>query len=67
MTIPEILKDLELYTGRFPRAALVAAIAQREAIIPELLKALEAVAQDPAAFAKKRDYMLHLFAFFLLA
>ena len=34
MTIPEILKELELYTGRFPKQAMQAAIEQREAITP---------------------------------
>jgi hypothetical protein len=32
MTIPEILKELEPYTGRFPMKAMRAAIEQREAI-----------------------------------
>jgi hypothetical protein len=67
MTIPEILKELELYTGHFPMKAMTAAIEQREAITPELLRVLEAVAEDPLAFAKRQDYMLHLFAMHLLA
>ena len=67
MTIPEILKALEPYTGHFPMEAMKAAIEQREAITPELLRVLEAVAEDAAGFAKRQDYMLHLFALFLLA
>jgi hypothetical protein len=67
MTIPEILKELEPYTGRFPMQAMQTAIEQREAITPELLRVLEAVAENPLAFAKRQDYMLHLFALFLLA
>ena len=51
MTIPEILKELESYTGRFPMAAMRAAIEQREAITPELLRVLEAVAGDPVQWA----------------
>jgi hypothetical protein len=43
-----------------------AAIGQREAITPELLRVLEAVADDPAKWAKRDNYMLHLFALFLL-
>ena len=42
MTIPEILKELEPYTGRFLVQAMQAAIRQREAITPELLRVLEA-------------------------
>src|SRR2546425_4557786 len=67
MTIPEILKELELYTGRFPMKAMRAAIEQREAITPELLRVVEAVADNPTEFAKRDDYMSHLFALFLLA
>ena len=67
MTIPEILKELEPYTGRFPMKAMQAAIEQREAITPELVRVLEAVAQDPVKHAEREDYMLHLFALFLLA
>jgi hypothetical protein len=67
MTIPEILKELEPYTGKFPMVAMRAAIEQREVITPELLRVLEAVAENPSEFAKRQDYMLHLFALFLLA
>jgi len=67
MTIPEILKELEPYTGRFPMEAMKAAIEQREAITPELLCVLETVAEDPPAFARREDYMAHVFALFLLA
>ena len=67
MTIPEILKELEPYNGRFPMKAMRAAIEQREAITPELLRVLESVAQDPVKHAEHKDYMLHDFALYLLA
>ena len=67
MTIPEILKELELYTGRFPMDAMRAAVEQREAITPELLRVLESVAEDPVRHAERKDYMLHDFALYLLA
>jgi hypothetical protein len=67
MTIPEILKELEPYTGRFPKQAMQAAIEQREAITPHLLSVVEAVAEDPVQYSRRKDYMLHLFALFLLA
>jgi hypothetical protein len=66
MTISEILGELTPYTGTFPESALQAAIEQREAIIPELLRCLEAVAADPVAFTDP-EYMLHLYALHLLA
>jgi hypothetical protein len=40
--IQEILKELELYTGKFPMEAMRAAIEQRDAITPELLRVVEA-------------------------
>jgi Protein of unknown function (DUF1186)/SEC-C motif len=67
MTITEILKELEFYTGRFPKKAMRAAVEQREAVTPELLRVLESVAGDPEKFAERKDYMLHMFALFLLA
>jgi hypothetical protein len=67
MTIPEILKELEPYTGRFPREAMRAAIEQREAITPELLRVVEAIAANPTEAAKREDYMLPVFALYLLA
>jgi hypothetical protein len=67
MTIPETLKELEPDTGRFPKKAMQAAIEQREAVTPELLRVLEAVAEDPVTHAGREGYMLHLFALFLLA
>jgi len=67
LTIPEILKELEPYTGRFPMEAMRAAIEQREAITPELLRVVEAIAANPAEFAKREDDMLPVFALYLLA
>ena len=54
MTIPEILKALEPYTGCFPMQAMKAAIEQRDAITPELLRIVEAVAENPSAFTAKQ-------------
>lgn len=67
MTIPEILKELEPYTGKFPMKAVKAAVEQRDAITPELLGVLETVAENPAEWAKREDHMLHVFAIYLLA
>jgi hypothetical protein len=66
MTIAEIIDALTPYTGGFPTQAIREAIAQREAITPELLRILKEVGESPEAFARN-DYMLHLFATYLLA
>jgi hypothetical protein len=44
-----------------------AAVEQREAITPELLRVLETAADNPQGFAKRQGYRLHLFALYLLA
>jgi hypothetical protein len=67
MTIPEILQELEPYTGRFPMKAMQEAIEQREAITPELLRIVEAIAANPTEFAQRDGYMLPVFALYLLA
>jgi hypothetical protein len=67
MSIPEILRGLTLYTGRFPEEAVQAALSEREAITPHLLQELRAVAAAPAEYAQRKDYMLPIFTAFLLA
>jgi hypothetical protein len=42
--------------------AMRAAVEQREAIMPELLRVLETVAAALAEWAGRKDYMLHTFA-----
>ncbi|MGO8697919.1 MAG: DUF1186 domain-containing protein [Limisphaerales bacterium] len=66
MTVPEIIAALTPYTGHFPKAAVEAAIAQREEVTPHLLRALEEIAEAPEKFAAQQD-MLVLFASYLLA
>lgn len=67
MTIPEILQELEPYTGKFPTEAMRAAIQQREVITPELLRVVEAIAANPTEFAQREDSMLPVFTLYLLA
>jgi len=70
LTVPEILQRLEHFpTGGLPADALVAAVARREEITPELLRVVrEAVERPEALMATEGDgYWLHMFAIFLLA
>jgi len=67
VTIEEILNDFRSAVGNFPRAALEAAIAQREEITPELLRIVGAAAQDPRAVSEGPDAFLPTFATYLLA
>jgi len=64
MTVDEILAALGPYTGVYPRAALDAAMAQREAIVPRLIEVLRQAAKDPDAVGESQ---LPFYSLFLLA
>jgi Protein of unknown function (DUF1186) len=67
MEIFEILRQLERFKGRFPRAAVKAAVARREEIAPELLRILDDTVNRAAELDAEGDYQAHLYALFLLA
>jgi hypothetical protein len=67
MEINKIIKELEYYTGVFPRAALVSAIEQEKQIVPELLRIVRAVRDNPQEVISDPDYMGHIYALFLLS
>jgi len=66
MDVQEILQQFATNTGTFPREAVAQAIAQREAITPELLRVL-AEAQHTIEDLPESDSMAHIFAMYLLA
>ena len=66
MDIQEILQQFAANTGTFPREAVAQAIAQREAIIPELIRIL-AEAQHNIEHLSDSDSMAHIYAMYLLA
>lgn len=63
--IPEILQTLELFSEKFPREALEAAIEQKEEITPVLLETLKNLQGKSQELSK--DYFLNVYSFFLLA
>src|ERR1019366_3057847 len=63
----DILRQLERVSETFPRAAVEAAVAQREEITPDLLRILEDAADRAPELDAEGDYMAHLYAMFLLA
>ncbi len=66
MDVQEILQQFATNTGTFPREAVEQAIAQREEIIPELLRVL-AEAQHNIEHLRESEYMTHIYAMYLLA
>ena len=67
METAEILHQFERATGKFARAAVEAAVARREEITPELLRVLEETVERAPQLDAEGDYMVHLYAMFLLA
>ncbi|MEO8661963.1 MAG: DUF1186 domain-containing protein [Bryobacteraceae bacterium] len=67
MEISEILHQIERTSGKFPRGAVEAAVAQREEVTPDLLRILEETVDRAAQLGAEGDQMAHLYAMFLLA
>ncbi len=67
LEIKEILSKLEYNTGSFPREAVTEAIRQKDTIVPELLAVLQHAAENITFIEEHPDYMLHIYAMFLLA
>jgi len=69
--IEEILRELEFNRGHFPRKAVEAAVAQREAITPHLLKLIEHACDNAEHLDDDSEetgaYMGHIYAMYLLA
>ncbi|WP_246194792.1 DUF1186 domain-containing protein [Allochromatium palmeri] len=67
MNLNDIKDQLAFFSSRFPKAAIQAAITQREAVTPMLLEALEAMANAPEIPNREPYPMLHMYALYLLA
>jgi Protein of unknown function (DUF1186) len=67
METNEILSCLERATGKFPRAAVEAAMACQAEITPDLLRIMDDTVTRASELAKDDGYMAHMYAMFLLA
>lgn len=67
MDVQDILKQLEVNEGTFPREAVLQAVEQREAITPELLRILDEASHDIEDIAENSAYFAHIYAMYLLA
>ena len=67
MELPEVLEELRLNRGYFPREAIEEAVRRREEITPILLDILENAARDMEHIVSDECYMAHIYAMFLLA
>lgn len=67
LTVPEILEELRLSRGYFPREAVEAAVERREEMVPELLRILDEAADRPEELLKEPATIGHFYALYLLA
>jgi hypothetical protein len=67
MRTDQILKELEINTGVFPRQAVVEAMARQEEITPYLLDILRWSTENIERLERRSDRISHLYAMFLLA
>jgi hypothetical protein len=67
MEASEIVCPFEQMTGRFAREAVEAAVANREEVVPELLRILGEIDGRAERLDDEGDDMAHLYAMFLLA
>jgi len=67
MTFDQILAELKYNNGTFPRSALKHAIEEQGAITPKLLEVLEEAKNNLEKISDESNYMLHIYAMFLLA
>jgi hypothetical protein len=67
MEASEIVCQFEQATGRFAREAVEAAVANREEVVPGLLRILGEIVGRAEQLDYERDDMAHLYAMFLLA
>ncbi|WP_442858562.1 DUF1186 domain-containing protein [Acidaminobacter sp.] len=65
--IGALLEKIAYNNGYFPRDILETLIRRKEEAIPELLKVLKMVGDEPVKFSKEKGYMGHLYAAHLLA
>jgi len=64
--ITKILKAFEVFDGVYKRDEVDSAVELQEEITPHLIKVLEQVLSDPAAYADTQNYYAHVYALILL-
>jgi hypothetical protein len=67
MTVESVFRELICNRGYFPGLAVAQAQQMQAELMPIMLQALTRVADDPDSIAEGDDYLLHIYAMFLLA
>lgn len=67
MNFDQLRNKFKHFDGSYPEEALREAIANREQVVPELLKVLKKAVADPQAVIDREDYMISIYAMYLLS
>lgn len=67
MEIRELLHRLDRHCGSFPSDLLAQATSRRDEIVPELLRILETIDQDPQPWLADESRFIHIHSLYLLA
>jgi len=66
MNIDKIIKKIQYNNGRFPKKQLKEIIDGKKEAIPELMRVLEDVANNPEKYLKDQSYFTHIYAIYFL-
>ncbi len=66
-TMKKIINELRYFNKKFPEETLIEVIKMKDEIIPILLEELDSIIDCPEIITKDKDYMLHIYAIYLLA
>lgn len=66
LSVSDIISELTWYDGVYKKAAVEAALEQKEDIVPELINRLIKILDDPFRYLKKKAYFLHVYSSVIL-
>lgn len=66
LSVSDIISELTWYDGFYKKAAVEAAVEQKEEIVPELIQRLIRILDDPYRYLKRKGYFLHVYASVIL-
>ncbi|WP_027357949.1 DUF1186 domain-containing protein [Desulforegula conservatrix] len=66
LSVSDIISELTWYDGLYKKAAVDAAIEQKDEVVPELIQRLIRILDDPYRYLKKKGYFLHVYASIIL-
>ncbi len=66
LSVSDIIAELTWYDGFYKKAAVEAAIEQKDEVVPELVQRLVKILDDPFRHLKKKGFFLHVYSSVIL-